>query len=454
MGLVAFLKRLFGGGPPPEPDAYVDPHRVRPRDEKPAAAPARPTTGWQTPAAADPPRKGWEGPPRKHPLPDLKYESSLVPADPAREEASGDAPYAFARFGPGYGTYLDLSRDADAGWLDEFDLPHLRTPQDLADWLDLPLGKLAWLTGRFFEKSVPPSVAKANYVYRWVGKKTSGYRLIEEPKPLLKAAQETVLRGILDNVPPHHAAHGFRAGRSIVSNAGVHTGAAVLLKHDLRNFYPSVGLSRVVAIFRTVGFSREVAIWLARLCTSRVPRDLGRADGHALVGEDFSRYSAAHLPQGAPTSPALANLSAYSLDVRLSGLASAFGAAYTRYADDLTFSGDAPFIPKLRRFIPLTERIIRDERFTVHSEKRRVIRAHQRMTVTGVVVNERTNVAREEYDRLKAILHNCLKSGPAGQNRDGVPDFRAHLRGRIAFVNQCNPARGRKLLEAFGRINW
>ena len=140
--------------------------------------------------------------------------------------------------------------------------------------------------------------------------------------------------------------------------------------------------------------------------------------------------------------------------MRLNGLAKAFGATYTRYADDLTFSGDPSFIPALRTFFPLCERIISEERFTVHKGKRRVIRSHQQMAVTGVVVNKRTNVARRDYDRLKAILHNCVRQGPESQNRDQVPDFQAHLRGRIAFVKQCNPDRGQKLLDLFEQIRW
>ena len=439
MGLFAFLRRLFDRRREPAPSAWGAPG---PPEQRPSLEPSE--------LAADK-KSGWDGPPLARRLPPLSYETSLVRTDP-RDEIVAREPYAFARFGPGDGTFLDLSRDGDDGWLDEFGLPRLHTPAQLADWLGVPLGRLFWLTGR----TQPSTIAKSHYVASWIGKQSGGQRLIESPKPSLRAVQARILDGILNKVPPHAAAHGFRRGRSVVTNARPHTGSAVLLKHDLEDFYGSVRRSRVAAVFRTLGFNREVALWLTDLTTCRSPVDLA-VPGLAVnlgLGCMFGHLLRSHLPQGAPTSPALANLSAFGLDVRLSGLARIFDATYTRYADDLTFSGGPDFLTSLRQFIPLSEQIIRDERLTPNRAKRKVIRKHQRMRVTGVVVNERPNVARDEFDRLKATLHNCLKTGPAAQNREGLADFRAHLRGRIAFVQQCNARRGAKLLAMFEQIKW
>ena len=161
-----------------------------------------------------------------------------------------------------------------------------------------------------------------------------------------------------------------------------------------------------------------------------------------------------HLPQGAPTSPALANLSAYRLDLRLAGLSKSFGAVYTRYADDLAISGPQKLAGGLKVLIPLVQQIVRQERFRLNSAKRRILRSHQRLTVAGVVVNERTNVSRADFDRLKAILNNCVRLGPSTQNREAVDDFASHLRGRIAHVLQLNRARGEKLTAIFNRIDW
>ena len=124
----------------------------------------------------------------------------------------------------------------------------------------------------------------------------------------------------------------------------------MILKFDLENFYPNVRYARVVAIFRSLGYTRDVALWLARLTTSAVPLNLPFPDGNTRA---LDPYYPPHLPQGACTSPALANLSAYGLDVRLSGLAKAYHAQYSRYADDLTISGSHRFAGALREFITL-----------------------------------------------------------------------------------------------------
>ena len=86
--------------------------------------------------------------------------------------------------------------------------------------------------------------------------------------------------------------------------------------------------------------------------------------------------------------------------------------------------------------------------------KTRVRRAHQRQLVTGIVVNQRPNLAREDFDALKALLHNAVRFGPESQNRERHPDFRAHLLGRIGWVQQLNPDRAARLRASFDRIVW
>jgi RNA-directed DNA polymerase len=199
-----------------------------------------------------------------------------------------------------------------------------------------------------------------------------------------------------------------------------------------------------------VGYSREVAIWLARLTTNAVPWELKSP----LKSAELTMLRARHLPQGAPTSPALANLSAFSLDVRLKGLASRYRMKYTRYADDLTFSGPGLVIPALPEIIQLVQKIIRAERFQSNPQKRRVLRNSTRQMVAGVVVNEKLNVSRREYDRLKATLYNCRKHGPSSQKREVTCDFAAHLQGRIAHIRQLNADRADKLQLIYDKINW
>ena len=98
--------------------------------------------------------------------------------------------------------------------------------------------------------------------------------------------------------------------------------------------------------------------------------------------------------------------------------------------------------------------IVRDERLSVAPDKTRVQRNHQRQIVTGIVINRRPNLPRDEFDRLKALLHNAVQHGPESQNRGQEADFRAHLLGRIAWVEQLNPARAQRLRESFDRISW
>lgn len=383
---------------------------------------------------------------------------------------SKTSPYLFSSFTPtgrlwGRCHYLDLSLDGDDSLLASYHLPVFHTPQRLADWLGIRVGELAWLVHRSTSDRRPADEQRSHYVYRWVKKRSASleagspnsrpvqtqWRLIEAPKQTLKAAQRKILSEILEKIPAHHAAHGFVRGRSIVSNARPHVGQAVVIKLDLQNFYANVTYSRVVAIFRSMGYCREAAIWLGRLTTSAVPWSLAVPDGDEAMK---SLYVRRHLPQGAPTSPALANLSAFGLDVRLSGLLKKFGGNYTRYADDLTLSGSDDFRFSLRCVIPLTEQIVRSERFRLNHRKRKVVRRGHRQLVTGVVVNAKPNIRRDEFDRLKAILYNCVKLGPSSQNRDAHADFSAHLRGRIAFVRQLNPARAEKLWRLFENIRW
>ena len=151
-----------------------------------------------------------------------------------------------------------------------------------------------------------------------------------------------------------------------------------------------------------------------------------------------------HLPQGAPTSPALANLAAWRLDRRLAGAGGGFGARMTRYADDLAFSGDEAFGRNVRFLVARVGAIAIEEGFRVNQRKTRVMRRGRRQTLAGVVVNDTMNLPRRERDRLRATLFNAARSGLEVQNRDGRPEFRRHLEGRVAWAASLNPGFGRR----------
>ena len=165
-------------------------------------------------------------------------------------------------------------------------------------------------------------------------------------------------------------------------------------------------------------------------------------------------YSRPHLPQGAPTSPALANLMTYQLDCRLSGLARTGGATYTRYADDVAFSGDEEFERGVLRFAAHVAAIAIEEGFAVNHHKTRVMRCGVRQQLAGLVVNEKVNLARREVEVLEAILINCVRRGPESQDRGGVENFRAHLEGRVGFVEMINRERGQRLKRLLEAISW
>lgn len=346
--------------------------------------------------------------------------------------------------------------------LGAIDLPALATPGDLADWLGLRIGELDWFAG-----SLRPQVAANgplwHYSYCWLAKRRGGYRLIEIPKPRLRNLQRRILRDILERVPVHPAAHGCVRGRSAVSAALPHTGTDVVLQIDLREFFSTVAAARVHGVFRTLGYPPAVARLLTGLATHSTPHSVLRAAPVAEHADAQAKRSqlqrhvlltAPHLPQGAPSSPALANLCAYRLDLRLSGAAAACGVGYTRYVDDLIFSGDVAFARKIERFKSMVHSIIVDEGFQPHFQKTRTQTQATPQHVLGLVVNRKLNVPRCEFDALKALLHNCRCHGPSGQNRHAHPMFRQHLLGRIARVAQVNPARGARLLRDFGAIDW
>ncbi len=279
--------------------------------------------------------------------------------------------------------------------------------------------------------------------------------MIEAPKDRLKAIQRRILTEILTPIPVHDAAHGFVPGRSVLTHASQHAGHGVVLRFDLEAFFTNVATWRAHGVFKAAGYSEEVAAVLLGLCTTRTPERVLREAPcpEALISDRFflqRRLADWHLPQGAPTSPVLANLAAWTLDLRLAGLARARELTYSRYADDLVFSGAAT--SSVGAITEVVTRFARAEGFRVNAAKTRVMRAHQQQRVTGVVVNQKPNISRAEFDSLKALLHRCRMRGALSQSTGPVEDFLATLQGRISWVTQLSPSRGAKLQRQFDAI--
>ena len=323
-------------------------------------------------------------------------------------------------------------------------IPTLPTVGQFAEWCDVPFGLVDWLSQH----------RKDHYRVSTTPKRSGGIRIVEAPRARLKAIQRKITTEILQTIPCHSAAHGFVRGRSAITYVRSHVGKPVLLRMDLQDFFPSIAASRVFGLFRSMGYPHAMTQLLTNLCTATCSEENLRM----LQLDDWrfqpkldrqwqlrSLYCRKHLPQGAPTSPAIANLIAYRLDCRLAGLARSVGVDYTRYADDLLFSGSESFGRVARAFAIKVGSIALEEGFQIQFRKTRIMRAATRQTAAGIVLNRCTNLNRIEYDRLKATLCNCARLGPSTQNRNQLADFEAHLRGRVNWVRQLHPSRGEKL---------
>jgi RNA-directed DNA polymerase len=332
-------------------------------------------------------------------------------------------------------------RLSDETRLNALGLPVMHKPADVATALGLSIKQLRWLAYH------TDAATRTHYVKFQVPKKSGGMRTLAAPHRTLKTAQRWIWLSVLSRLPVTEAAHGFVPTRGIVSNASPHVGKAVVVNLDLSDFFPSVVFPRVRAVFERYGYSGSVATILALLCTE-CPRTTVTYSG--------TKYEAATgprgLPQGAPTSPAISNQVARKLDKRLLGVAAKLGLTYTRYADDITFSGGPECAEKIGWLLARVRNISREEGFAVNEKKTRVMRRSTAQTVTGVVVNDKPSISRDELRRLRAILHRAKSEGVEAQNRQGRPNFRDWLRGKIAFVRMVRPDTGAKLQAALDSL--
>ena len=318
----------------------------------------------------------------------------------------------------------DLTEDEDQ--LHRYGLPLWKSEHDLASALSLSVKELRHFSIHRFQDKV------CHYVLFRIAKARGGHRLIMAPKTRLKKIQREILRQVLEKLPPPPHAHGFVKGRSVKTGASQHVGKKVVVKMDLADFFPSVTFPRVRGLFLALGYSFPVATTLAVLCTECERQRVKQGDDlfHVPVGER-------HCVQGAPTSPALCNQIARKLDNRLHGLALKLGFTYTRYADDLTFSGDNP--EKLKSLLGLTRKIIEDEGFRLHSKKTRILHSGGHQHVTGVTVNQALGLSKKERRRLRAELHQL------SLNPQPDPQQIARLKGKLAYLEMLNPEQAARL---------
>lgn len=320
---------------------------------------------------------------------------------------------------------------ADPDQLARYQLPVWETEQQLAEALGLSVGMLRHFSIHRQRETTP------HYVTFAIPKRSGGQRLIHAPKRRLKAIQRRLHELLVSRLPTSAVAHGFLPQRSVATNAAPHVGRAVVLKLDLKDCFPTIHFGRIRGLFISLGYSYPVAATLAALMTEspRQPVEVGGQVFHVPVGPRVC-------VQGAPTSPGLCNAILLRLDRRLAGFACKHGFAYTRYADDLTFSGDDP--DKIKLLLAVTGRIVREEGFVLNRDKTRVLRRSRRQTVTGVVVNQAAGLCRRERRRLRAAVHQFARS-PESLDAKGVQ----RLGGKLAYLRMLNGDQAAPLLAEF-----
>jgi RNA-directed DNA polymerase len=331
--------------------------------------------------------------------------------------------------------------ECDRDRLQSYGLPEYGTSEEIANAMAISLGELRFLA--FARRASTVS----HYIRFKIAKKTGGERLISAPMPRLKRSQTWILHNILEKVDLHEAAHGFCRGRSIVTNASLHVGADIIINLDLQDFFPSISYKRVKGLFKSLGYSEAAATIFGLICTDSAVEavELDGKTYYVAIGDR-------HLPQGAPSSPAITNLICRRLDLRLTKMATHLGFVYTRYADDLTFSGSGENLRQICNVLKRTEAIAIHEGFTIHPQKTRVLHKSQHQEVTGIVVNQKLNVDKETLKRFRATLFQIEKDGVAGKHWGSRPDLIQSIEGFANFVAMVNPDKGDKLKEQVQRI--
>ncbi|WP_084618566.1 retron St85 family RNA-directed DNA polymerase [Cellvibrio sp. OA-2007] len=280
----------------------------------------------------------------------------------------------------------------------------LKTPPKINDIHDLARET------RLSEKLISYIAYRSNFLYRtyYVPKKSGGKRLIAQPARELKAIQSWILRNILELRPSSNQSMGLERDQSILTNALPHIGNGYLLNIDLENFFPSIKSKRVFHLFKKMGFNNNISTIFTRICTFN--------DG---------------LPQGAPSSPKIANLICSKLDARIQGYVGKRGINYTRYADDLTFS--APSYEKINKLEIFIKKLISDEDLFINSNKTTFSGPRKQKKVTGLVLtNDSVGIGRGKYKAIRARIYYYFL---------GIEKDIASINGYLSFIYSVDQKR-------------
>lgn len=272
-----------------------------------------------------------------------------------------------------------------------------------------------------------------NSLYKtfYIPKKSGSYRKIEAPTEKLEFIQSWIKNEIVDKFIISDCAKGFKKGTSIVDNALPHCNKRVILNIDIKDFFPSIKYDRIFRMFNYIGYTNEVCHLLTKLCTNN----------HNV------------LPQGSPASPSISNLVNLKLDKRLSKLSEHIGASYTRYADDITFSGDK----SLLHYKDVIVKIINDEHYEINPKKFRVSYNNQRQEVTGLIVNNGVTPNKRIISELNNAIYYISKFGLQNHldhEKIFQSAYKEHLYGLAYFVNMVDEVKGKYYLNKLDNLNW
>ncbi len=264
-----------------------------------------------------------------------------------------------------------------------------------------------------------------------IPKKSGGVRQIEAPCKRLKEIQRWIKDEITDKFVVSEYATGFRKSMSIVDNARKHVGKELVINMDIKDFFPSVTYAEIFLMFAYIGYRKDVAHLLTKLCTN---------------AENV-------LPQGSPASPSISNHILLKLDKRLGKLAESIGADYSRYADDITFSGKK----SISTIIPLVEQIVEEEGFQVNRNKTRLQYNNQRQEVTGLIVNTKISVSTTIESEIRNAIYFVRKYGVDDHMKHigcNKSFYMEHLYGIAYFIHMVDKDKGKKYLKQLNDIMW
>lgn len=340
----------------------------------------------------------------------------------------------------GYGVSSWLNQqDTDIEKLQKYNLPILDNYNTFCNHFNITRSKLSWLT--FHNKT---STYLHYFDFEFV-KKSGGLRKISAPKKYLKSIQQSIKEDVLDKIPLLECVTGFRKKVNIYDNASVHKKNKIIVNADIQDFFPSINYYQVRSAFKNLGYSGEISTYFALLTTKQEAKQIQLKNKTI-----FSLSSDRYLPQGAPTSPVLANIMFNKIDIQLLKRSKSIGFMYTRYADDLTFStsdGKA----KIKPLLYILKKTLDLHGFKLNAKKTKIKGKQHSQEITGLIMNSgQPKVPRIWRRNLRAAIHN-LKSIEDYQIKE---DELLRINGCIQHLRLSHPHHALKYQELLRKIKF